>query len=145
ACDLLLLRCQLAVSGKVAATDLLAAGEQLRAGSFGERLGTSGGEPLIRLMEMLARVGSPIAAAQDLAVQEVRSGQVEAERGATEAVDGLAVVVLRRAALGEDRAAPSLRPRGPVGPLDHDVTQLAQLVVRQVASAGPRRSLDQLR
>ena len=72
----------------------LAGGEQLAAGAFGERLASHRGEHLVRGAQLLAGVEAAALAAQPLAVEEMRAGQLGAHAGAAEPVDRLAVQAL---------------------------------------------------
>src|SRR5262245_8911766 len=71
--DLLLLRSQVVAHLVAALARLLARGDELAAGPLGERLHADGGEHVVGLAQLLARVDASALAAQPLPVEEVRS------------------------------------------------------------------------
>ena len=92
--DVLLLRGELGVRVDLASADLLAGGEQLPAGAFGEGLGADRGEQVVGGAQLVAGVDPPVLAAQPLAVQQVGAGEVGPQRGAAEPLDRLGVAPL---------------------------------------------------
>ena len=74
--DLRLLRGELAACVGCALARRLAGGEQLARGALGERLGAHRREQLVRGAQRLARVDPPVLAAQPLAVEEMRAGEI---------------------------------------------------------------------
>src|SRR5206468_12888085 len=85
---------------------LRAGGLKLVPRALREGIGAHRRERLVRLPQLLARVEPPALAPQPLAVQQPRAGELWAQRGAPEAIDGLAVPPLGGLALGQQGAAP---------------------------------------
>src|SRR5207244_7804098 len=69
----------------------LAGGQQLALGALGEPLGAHCGEHLVGGAELLARVHASALAAKPLAVEEVSSGELDADAGVAEPVDRLPI------------------------------------------------------
>jgi hypothetical protein len=89
----------------------LAGGQQLARGALGERLEARGREQLVSDAQLLAGVQPPALAAQPLAVEQMRAGELHAHAGAPEPLDRLAVKVL---AVGQQRARARLDPQRPL-------------------------------
>ena len=89
----------------------LAGGEQLAAGTLGERLGAHVAEALVGGAQVLARVRAPVLAPQPLAVHEPAARELDRRAAAREPLDRLAVerLVVAHAARGS-----ALRPRAPI-------------------------------
>src|ERR1700685_1209193 len=68
---------------------------QLDAGPFGTRRGADRVEDLLRAAELIAGVAPAPLAAQPLAVDQAGAGEINPQAGTAEAVDRLAVEVLR--------------------------------------------------
>ena len=94
---------------------LLARGEQLMPGAFGERVGAHGDERLVRDPQLLASVDAPALATQPLAVEQAGAGELRTQPGAPEAIDRFAVQALGGLALRQQRARPRLDAERPVG------------------------------
>jgi len=84
----------------------LAGGPQLTAGPFGERLHADRVEHLVRGAQLRPRVDPPALAAQPLAVEQVRAGQLGPEAGAAQPADRLAIPALGVRALLHRAIAP---------------------------------------
>ena len=94
---------------------------------------------------MLARVCSALLAPQPLAVDEPRAGELYADPGPGEALDGLAVEPLRSVAFAQERPRASLDTERPVraaGSCRH--RKLLERVRRQLGRAAPCGRLNQL-
>jgi hypothetical protein len=61
--------------------------------------------------QLFPGVGAAVFAAQPLAVQQVRAGELGAKRGAAKSVDRVGVQVIGGLALGQQRAGPRLDPQ----------------------------------
>ena len=86
-----LLRRELVARVVAALAHLLAGGQQLVPGALGEAVRAHRQERLARDAQLLARVDPPALAAQPLAVEQARAGELHAHAGAAEALDRLAV------------------------------------------------------
>ena len=74
--DQLLLRRELVTSRVLSLADRPAGGQQLAAGALGERLHADGVESVVRGAQLFARVDAPALAAQPLAVEQLRPGEL---------------------------------------------------------------------
>ena len=83
---------------------LLARGQKLAAGALGERLQADRVEHRVGGAQLLARVHAPALAAQPLAVEQVRAGELRSQPGPAEAVDRVAVRAVGGLALAHQRA-----------------------------------------
>ena len=81
----------------------LAGGQQLAAGALGERLGPEAAEHLVGGAQLLARVDAPVLAPQPFAVEQVGAGELDADPGALEPLDRLAVERVGLLALAHQR------------------------------------------
>jgi hypothetical protein len=99
----------------------------------------------MRGAQLCPRVGPPTLAAQPLAVQQVRTGQLGPEAGAAEPADRVAVPALGVLAVAEQRLAAGVDPLAPVGLADAGgLSQPGQRVGGQPGLPGPAGRLDQL-
>ena len=92
----------------------LAGRQQLTAGALGERLHADRRELVVRGAQLRTRVDPAILAAQPLAVEQVRAGELGPQPGAAQPLDRLAIqplggVARRSAALGERASMPSAK------------------------------------
>jgi hypothetical protein len=92
--DLLLLRRELHARLGAALAYLLAGGQQLPAGAFGERLHADREEQVAGSAKLLAYVATPARAAQPLPVEKVRAGELRREPGPAQPVDRFPVELL---------------------------------------------------
>jgi len=123
----------------------LARGAQLDPGPLGERPGAGGDEDLVRGAELIAGLTATALAAQPLAIEQVGAGQLDAQARASEAVDRLAVKILRGLTAGQQCARARLGPQRPVGTCGAGgLSQLAEGLGRAVRLPGPGRCFDQL-
>jgi hypothetical protein len=100
----------------------LAGRGQLATGVLGERLSADAAERLVRPVELVARVDGPLLAPQPLAVEQLRTRDVDEDAAAPEPVDRLAVL----------RAAAS--------PLLSNARERARIPSAQLVPATPVRS-----
>jgi hypothetical protein len=83
----------------------LAGGPQLAPGALGERFHAHRGEHLVGGAQLLARVQAAAFAAQPFAVDEVSAGERDANAGASEPLDRLAIrQTHRRTGVAQPRA-----------------------------------------
>ena len=94
---------------------LLARRQQLAPGALGERLHADRGELVVGGAELRARVDPPVLAAQPLAVEQVRAGELRAQPRAAQPLDRLAVQALGALALAQQRARAGPDAERPVG------------------------------
>src|SRR5690349_20800571 len=113
--DLLLLRGELVACLGAALADLLAGREELAACAFGEGLHADDGEHLVGRAELFAGVDPAALAAKPLAVEEVGTRGLRAERRAAQAIDGLAVEILGDGAVAQQRSGARLDSERPLG------------------------------
>src|SRR5262249_56857334 len=92
--DVLLVRREVVARVVAALARRLAGGQQLVPGALGEAVGAGRLEQLARGAQVLAGIRPPALAAQPLAVQQVRAGELQAQARAPEALDRVAVVAL---------------------------------------------------
>jgi len=102
--DLGFLRGQLVVGLDSALAHGLARGQQLPAGSLGERLRPHRGKQVVGGAQLHARVHAPALAAQPFAVDQTPPGQLHPHAGAAQALDRLAIETLGGGALAEQGA-----------------------------------------
>jgi hypothetical protein len=143
--DPVLLGCQPGPRLGPPAARRLAGRAQLVPSPGGERLEPHLREQVLRHAQLLARLQPPPLAAQPLAVDEVRAGEVHAHTRAPERVDRLAVEPLGGLAFAEERSAPRRQPqreRGRAG-LGRDREPL-QVGGGRLCGAGPHGRFDQL-
>jgi hypothetical protein len=124
---------------------LLAGRGQFCASPLGERRHADRGEHAVGDVQLLARVDAAVFAAQPLAVQEVRAGQIRALLGAPEPADRLAVPALGRivAAQQGPRARLDAQPEIGSAGLSRG-RQPVQRVRRQRGLTRTDRGFDQL-
>src|SRR6185503_8305680 len=92
--DLVLLRSEVVASLVAALPHLLTRREQLASGALGERLHADRAQQVVCGSKLIARIDAAAFAAQPLAVEQVRPGQLGPERRATEPGDRLDVETL---------------------------------------------------
>ena len=103
ACDLRLLRSQRVARLARQPAHGLPGGEQLAPGTLGERLGADGDELLVGGAQLLARVHPPVLASQPFAVEQLGTGELDADPGALEPLDRLAEETVGDVALADQR------------------------------------------
>jgi hypothetical protein len=81
-----------------------AGGQELARGALGERVHAHRGEQPVGGAQLLARVEALAFAAQPFAVEEVGAGECNADAGAAEPVDRLAVEALGGLAVAQQRS-----------------------------------------
>jgi hypothetical protein len=85
---------------------LLARRLKLLTRALGERLHPDRGQHLVGRAQLLARVDPAILAAQPLAIEKVRAGELRTEPGAPQPLDRLAVKIVGGRPGAEQRPAP---------------------------------------
>src|SRR5438105_4147271 len=93
----------------------LAGGQELAPGPLGEPLHAHRVQHLVGDAQLLARVDAAALAAQPLAVEQMRAGELHAHAGTAEACDRLAVVTLSDLTLAQQRAHAGFNPECPLG------------------------------
>ena len=86
--------------------------------------------------QLLARVDPPALAAQPLAVEQMRAGELHAQARAPEALDRLAVAALGGVPLAGERADAGLDPQRPVAGRERPCARTSS---RARPAAAPRR------
>ena len=143
--DLLLLRGQVGPGVLDPPAHLLPGGQQLSPGPFGETLGAHGRERLVRGPQLATGLGPPVLAAQPLAVAQPGPGQVYGHPGPAQPVERLAVQLIRRGPVGQQRQGPRRRPAGPVGAARRgDLRQLSRRLGGPLLLVAPDRRFHQL-
>src|SRR5262249_34496503 len=88
--------------------------QQLAAGALGERFGPDATERLVSDAQVLTPVVAPVHPTQPLAVEEVRTGEMDDDPAALEALDCFAVERLGGVAVAQQRLRPGQDAEGPV-------------------------------
>ena len=88
--------------------------EQLAPGALGEGLGAEVGEALVRGAQLLAGVDALTGPPQPFAVEQVGAGELDADPGAAEPLDRLAVAARRRRRLADQRVRAGEHAERPV-------------------------------
>src|SRR6478736_5578844 len=144
--DLVFLGCEVVAGLDDALAHPLTSCAQLPAGALGERLDAHVAQHLVCEAQMPACVHAATLAAQPLAVEEMRAGQVDAAAAGAEAGDRLPVELLCFAAMAQERARARLHPERPVGVADVSaLRERVQRGKRLAHGARTRSGLDQLR
>jgi hypothetical protein len=73
--------------------------------AFGERLHPHRGQHLVGCAQLLARVDPAVLAAQPLAIEKVRAGELWTEAGAPQPLDRLAIQIVSGRPLAQQRLA----------------------------------------
>ena len=115
--DVRLLRRELVARVVAALAHLLPGGRSSRRARSAKAVRAHRGEQLARGAQLLARVDAPALAAQPLAVQQARAGELGREPRAAEALDGLAVEALGGVAVAQQRAQARPMPSAQSVPL----------------------------
>src|SRR5580704_6385114 len=124
---------------------LRAGGPQLDVRPFGKRRGAGRVEDLVGGAQVLTRVEAAPLAAQPLAVEKAGAGEFHPLASAAEAVDCLAVEVLRGLAVADQRPRAGLGTKHPVGPAGAgDDGEALQGAGRALGYRAPYRRLDEL-
>ena len=110
-----------------------------RAGALGERLHADRGEQVVGGAQLRARVDAAILAAQPLAVEQVRAGELGTQPRAAEPLDRLAIEPLGGLALAQQRARARRDARAPSRSAATAVAATMRSSAR--ARAAPARSL----
>ena len=87
--------------------------QQLACRALREGLHPDRHEQLVRDLQLLARVEPPALAAQPLAVEQMRTGQVDLDPGAPQALHGLAIRALGDLAVAQQRPRQRVADRAP--------------------------------
>ena len=113
--DLPLLRGELVRFVRRALADGLPGGEQLAAGTFGERLGSHPREHVVGRPQLGPGVGAPVLPPEPFPVDQVRTGQGDRAAALAQPADRLAVELLGGFALTYQRARARLDAQPPGG------------------------------
>jgi len=96
-------------------------------------------------VQLLSRVNASALAAQPLAVEQMRPGELDADLGAGKVLDRLPVQTLCRRTFAQQRPRARLDPERPFGAAGAgSLREPIQGVGRDVAAVAPDRRLDQL-
>src|SRR6476659_5468739 len=113
--DLPLLRSEIVARLRPAPTHARAGGQQLAPCALGEPLDPHLGEHSVRRAQLLTRIHASTLAAQPLAVEQMRSPEVDAQPRATQVVDRLPVEALGLVALAHQGARACLDAKPEAG------------------------------
>src|SRR5438093_564385 len=111
--DVLLLRRQL-VPAVVVLPHVLARCDELPARALGEPVRGHQDEHVVSGAQLLPSVAAAVLAPQPLAEQKMRARQLRTDRGAAQAIDRLAIELLGRWAVQEERSRARLDTKAPV-------------------------------
>src|SRR5262245_40905921 len=113
--NLVLLRRELVACLVPSLAHLLARGKKLTARPLGEPFGTHRVERVIGVTQLFASVDATVLPTQPLAVVQMSAGELHADAGAGEALDGLPVQALGDLAFARQGPRAGLDPQRPVG------------------------------